>query len=385
MSEKQNIIKNELTAVNPCDLHVHTTHSDASRTVAQVIEYAAMIGLKYIAITDHDTMAGVDEAVELGGKLGVHVVPGVEMSTLDEESGRNVVVSYPSGCGTKYTCSYSKDGSNFVNVTANTAINFTDNGVVVAKVSDGTNEVTSSYTFKLKINNYITDKLYAFYDGHDNTKTGHSAATTSWYNKALDLNPSSASKSSLTFNGYTVPDWTTDLGLVFDGIDDYLDSGINQSELGQDMTISAVAMPTDLSPWRGLWGYHYGPPSYLGLTAQATSSGGLGLIVYQNNNTSVSAELAKEQVLDKVINVAVTYKGGNHFALYLNGQLVSKINTSQQFQPLTSSSLFIGKSYPDSNRYFKGRIYNFMVYQKALTEDEIMLNYKVNKNRYNIS
>lgn len=90
MSEKQNIIKNELTAANPCDLHVHTTHSDASRTVAQVIEYAAMIGLKYIAITDHDTMAGVDEAVELGGKLGVHVVPGVEMSTLDEESGRNV-------------------------------------------------------------------------------------------------------------------------------------------------------------------------------------------------------------------------------------------------------------------------------------------------------
>ena len=84
MSEKQNIIKNELTAANPCDLHVHTTHSDASRTVAQVIEYAAMIGLKYIAITDHDTMAGVDEAVEIGGKLGVHVVPGVEMSTLDE-------------------------------------------------------------------------------------------------------------------------------------------------------------------------------------------------------------------------------------------------------------------------------------------------------------
>lgn len=79
-----------LKAANPCDLHVHTTHSDASRTVAQVMEYAAMIGLQYIAITDHDTMAGVDEAEELGGKLGVKVIPGVEMSTLDEESGRNV-------------------------------------------------------------------------------------------------------------------------------------------------------------------------------------------------------------------------------------------------------------------------------------------------------
>ena len=38
-----------------CDLHTHTVLSDASRTVEQVMDYARQIGLKYIAITDHDT------------------------------------------------------------------------------------------------------------------------------------------------------------------------------------------------------------------------------------------------------------------------------------------------------------------------------------------
>lgn len=77
---------------NDCDLHVHTTYSDASRNVREVMEYAKMIGLKYIAITDHDTMAGVEEAEYLGEALGVKVIPGVEISSRDEETGRSVHV-----------------------------------------------------------------------------------------------------------------------------------------------------------------------------------------------------------------------------------------------------------------------------------------------------
>ena len=73
-----------------CDLHVHTTCSDASRSVREVMEYASQIGLKYIAITDHDTMAGIEEAGELGRALGIRVIPGVEISTKDELTGRSV-------------------------------------------------------------------------------------------------------------------------------------------------------------------------------------------------------------------------------------------------------------------------------------------------------
>lgn len=73
-----------------CDLHTHTVLSDASRTVEQVMDYARQIGLKYIAITDHDTLAGTEEAVELGEKYGIRVIPGTEISTRDENTGRTV-------------------------------------------------------------------------------------------------------------------------------------------------------------------------------------------------------------------------------------------------------------------------------------------------------
>lgn len=73
-----------------CDLHVHTTCSDSSRSVPQVLEYAKMIGLTYIAVTDHDTMKGVDLAQKLGREMGIRVIPGVEITTRDEETGRSV-------------------------------------------------------------------------------------------------------------------------------------------------------------------------------------------------------------------------------------------------------------------------------------------------------
>lgn len=73
-----------------CDLHVHTTCSDASRSVLQVMEYAKMIGLTHIAVTDHDTMKGVDLAQKLGREMGIRVIPGVEITTRDEETGRSV-------------------------------------------------------------------------------------------------------------------------------------------------------------------------------------------------------------------------------------------------------------------------------------------------------
>ncbi len=62
------------------DLHTHTTFSDGSQTPTQVVEEAAALGLTAVAITDHDTVDGLGEALEAGGRLGVEVVPGVELN-----------------------------------------------------------------------------------------------------------------------------------------------------------------------------------------------------------------------------------------------------------------------------------------------------------------
>lgn len=70
------------------DLHIHTTASDGILSPTQVVEEAKKLGLRAIAITDHDTTLGVAEAMESGKVLGVEVVPGVEINT--EENGRDV-------------------------------------------------------------------------------------------------------------------------------------------------------------------------------------------------------------------------------------------------------------------------------------------------------
>jgi 3',5'-nucleoside bisphosphate phosphatase len=63
------------------DLQVHTTASDGALAPAAVVQEAHRASLHAIALTDHDSVEGIDEAVEAGEALGVRIVPGVELST----------------------------------------------------------------------------------------------------------------------------------------------------------------------------------------------------------------------------------------------------------------------------------------------------------------
>jgi len=63
------------------DLHIHTVYSDGTYTPGEVIKKAKEIGLVAISITDHDSVEGVEEALQAGREFGVEVVPGVEMSS----------------------------------------------------------------------------------------------------------------------------------------------------------------------------------------------------------------------------------------------------------------------------------------------------------------
>jgi predicted metal-dependent phosphoesterase TrpH len=62
---------------------MHSTASDGSLSPSQVVAAAASAGLAAIALTDHDTMAGVDEAIDAGEAAGIRVVRGVELSAHD--------------------------------------------------------------------------------------------------------------------------------------------------------------------------------------------------------------------------------------------------------------------------------------------------------------
>lgn len=67
------------------DLHLHSTASDGILPAAMVVEAAARAGLSAIALTDHDTLAGIEEATAAGVSHGIRVIPGVELSAYDGE------------------------------------------------------------------------------------------------------------------------------------------------------------------------------------------------------------------------------------------------------------------------------------------------------------
>ena len=62
------------------DLHAHTTASDGALSPSELIEEAAKRGLTHIAISDHDTLAGIPEALDAAQSLPIEVVPGIELT-----------------------------------------------------------------------------------------------------------------------------------------------------------------------------------------------------------------------------------------------------------------------------------------------------------------
>ncbi len=75
------------------DLHLHTTASDGTMSPTELVRYAKEKGLKIIAITDHDTIEGLHEGIQEGDKIGLEVIPGVELSA-DASSGTMHLLGY---------------------------------------------------------------------------------------------------------------------------------------------------------------------------------------------------------------------------------------------------------------------------------------------------
>lgn len=75
------------------DLHAHSNISDGTESPAELVRHAAAAGLDVVAITDHDTVVGWQEATAEAAQAGIVVVPGVEVSTvLAAPDGRAVGV-----------------------------------------------------------------------------------------------------------------------------------------------------------------------------------------------------------------------------------------------------------------------------------------------------
>jgi predicted metal-dependent phosphoesterase TrpH len=62
------------------DLHSHTLYSDGTLTPTELVRLARTNGIRALAVTDHDHVGGLDEALEAGSQTGLEIIPGIELS-----------------------------------------------------------------------------------------------------------------------------------------------------------------------------------------------------------------------------------------------------------------------------------------------------------------
>jgi hypothetical protein len=81
--------------MNTIDLHCHTTASDGRHSPAELVQMAAEMGLRAIAVCDHDSTEGLDEALAAGCAAGIEVIPSVELSCDVAEGELHMLGYYP--------------------------------------------------------------------------------------------------------------------------------------------------------------------------------------------------------------------------------------------------------------------------------------------------
>ena len=80
-----------MTLATAIDLHIHSTYSDGVLTPVELVSLAASKGLSAIAITDHDTADGTDEAIQRGLEKGIEVITGIEMSSWHGDTSMHIL------------------------------------------------------------------------------------------------------------------------------------------------------------------------------------------------------------------------------------------------------------------------------------------------------
>ena len=223
--------------------------------------------------------------------------------------------------------------------------------------------------------NIVTDNLFLYYDAKLNAGNNHNASTTTW----KDL---SGNNRDGTVIG--TPTWEEDK-LIFDGVDDYIDTGIIQNDLGQSITIQTIVNFQEIANYRGIYGYHSaGGSTYIGIMSQCNGDK-IQFAMYTGSSTGTAEiEIDKNILYNKNVQITVVMEGKKGIKLYLNGKLYGEMSTTESLNLYTNMNFVIAKSFNDDNRYFKGTMSNFRVYKKALTDSEIQQNYKADIQRYDL-
>jgi len=91
LSSMRNVLEQAMRGEGGVDLHSHTTYSDGHWRPEDLVRDAASLGIRVLAVTDHDTVAGLDEAAEAAEKHGIALIPGIEVTLQHSESAYHLL------------------------------------------------------------------------------------------------------------------------------------------------------------------------------------------------------------------------------------------------------------------------------------------------------
>ncbi len=217
------------------------------------------------------------------------------------------------------------------------------------------------------LDDYVQKGLMLHYDAVKNTKNGHDKNSDTWY----DL---SGNNNNGTLKGGVT--WTED-GLYFDGIDDWVSIG----EMNYDnITIEVVMMYSDIKN-----------EDEQDIVAN-WQEGGYGILGNTKNSFCIHTDNYKYVYGSKNTQVGKKYSlSGN----YDNHNIVfyeNKFKTTQKeegtIKETTGNTIMILGAEPEHsgarNGFLNGTIYSVRIYNRALTDDEVMQNYKIDKMLYGV-
>ena len=214
---------------------------------------------------------------------------------------------------------------------------------------------------------YVTENLILHYDGINNTGNGHSSTTNVWKDLSGNNNDGIFSK-SLENNVFYWESNNLTLKNVSSKLGTYITTPVNLNE--KERTISYIIDATNLTG--SIWG-------------DTTSSNTNGLFHYQdflaNRGDSAGQQNRYNYALNKdgIYYYTVTLSA-DELRFYINGTL--QYSMSNTIGLKTSNNLRILAAYYQGQNTSNVKLYQFMVYDRAITSDEVAQNYKVSQEKY---
>jgi hypothetical protein len=218
--------------------------------------------------------------------------------------------------------------------------------------------------------NIITDGLVLYLDAA-NTKSYPQTGTV-W--KDLSGNGN---------NGTLVNGPTFDSGsngsIVFDGVNDYV--SIPNIFTSGPNSVCAWVYNTNLSVDTtviGLWGGQY-------LLYMDTGGGGDGYrVLYVLSGTPKATSTSNANAIENQWQNVVSTFSGTELSLYVDGNHIQTVSFSFNTMDTSANNLTIGADSTNLNRAWNGKINNVIIYNQALTPEEILQNYNATKSRYGL-